>query len=129
MVQRAFDPICQCNSKTIRLRSAILTAQPSRRQVYRYHSHNRPVPNILISTSLHSEAFDRDSLHHDRDVRAILRRRTVVDLENDVHPLNDLAKDGVGTRRLRVEPVQEVIVDGVDEKLGAARVGCAGIGH
>ena len=56
-----------------------------------------------------------------------VRGRTVDGLD-DVHPLHNLSKHRVRRWRLRVEPVQEVVVHGVDEELRAAAVGLAGVG-
>ena len=53
--------------------------------------------------------------------------RTVDGLD-DVHPLDNLPKHRVRRGRLRVEPVEEVVVHGVDEELRAPAVRLAGVG-
>mmetsp|Transcript_4166 Transcript_4166/g.13257 ORF Transcript_4166/g.13257 Transcript_4166/m.13257 type:complete len:214 (-) Transcript_4166:22-663(-) len=68
--------------------------------------------------------------HHDgldRLVVAVLLH--LADLVDDVGAGDDAAEHGVLRRRRAVEPVEELVVDRVDEELRAARVRLAGVGH
>jgi hypothetical protein len=47
----------------------------------------------------------------------------------DVHTTNNLAKDWVIALRLLVEPIKEVVVHSIDEKLRATRIGGPRVGH
>mmetsp|Transcript_13014 Transcript_13014/g.38222 ORF Transcript_13014/g.38222 Transcript_13014/m.38222 type:complete len:231 (+) Transcript_13014:326-1018(+) len=72
---------------------------------------------------------DGHRLHHDgRQGRVVGVRARGLDLLAHLEARDHLAEDGV----LRIawrEEIEEVIVDRIDEELGAARVGSARIGH
>ena len=75
---------------------------------------------------------DDDRLHDDRRHRPVAHRlvgRRRADRLDDVHALDHLAEDGVLRRRARVEVVEEVVADEVDEDLRAAGVGLARVRH
>ena len=71
---------------------------------------------------------DRDVLHHDRGVRAVIGGGHVGDGAGDIHAVDDLSEDGV-LGLAAGEPVEKIVVRDVDEELAAAAVGLARVGH
>jgi len=71
---------------------------------------------------------DGDTLHHDRLNRVVTLRPDLGDLHSNIHAIDDLAKHRVLAGAAR-EPIEPCVVSNVEEKLAAARVGPAGVGH
>ena len=72
---------------------------------------------------------DTDLDHLDRLDGVVAAGGDLGDLLDEVHALGDLAEDGVGRGGGAIEPVKEGVVGDVDEELGAAGLGLAGVGH
>ena len=69
---------------------------------------------------------DADDLH--RLDRSVALAGGIFDPVNDIHAIDDLAKNRV-PGRAGGKPVEIVVVHGVDKELGAPAIGLAGVGH
>jgi len=86
-----------------------------------------PLPAAAAVPSILSDLDRRNDHRLNRLITLTGRRR--LDRLDDVHTLDDLAEDWVRRGRALVEVVEEIVVDGVDEDLRAARVGHARVRH
>mmetsp|Transcript_5924 Transcript_5924/g.10007 ORF Transcript_5924/g.10007 Transcript_5924/m.10007 type:complete len:226 (+) Transcript_5924:104-781(+) len=94
----------------------------------RFHS------QLTVPTALDEGADDLrrdgDRVHDNRGDRVVVAvGPAAADLHDNVHARSHLAEDRVLARGALVEPVEEVVVDRVDEELRAARVRLASVGH
>ena len=89
-----------------------------------------PSADALVGLAESSLLSDDNGLDDDRLLGFVAGPGgRALDRLDDVHALDHLPKDRVLRRRRGVEVVEEVVVDGIDEDLRAARVGLASVRH